>query len=80
MSDRNLSVIIGDLLGVVPPEESELRAKLVSIRSSVPFTAPEIMKRRWRECADALIESCGKRTGEPWVQQTANIFTGTKAS
>lgn len=75
MSPRDLSVVIGDLLGVIPETESNLRAELEKIRYRLAFRAPELGRMGWEEAEMALRTLGDPSKGPPWVQNVARIFT-----
>lgn len=75
MSQRNLSSVLGDMLGAIPEREHRLRERLESRLSSVGCTAPEIMPLRWHEVQAILIAEIGEPR-EQWQQDVARIFVG----
>ena len=53
-NERNLSVVISNMLDIIPMEEQELITNLCNVQDSIDFTAPEAMGVRWRQVADCL--------------------------
>lgn len=77
-SDRNLSVVIGDMLGVIPSTEESLRAGLENIRGSLAYAPPENAGIWWQECMDLLIADIGWPVPDdkPWGVVVERIFSG----
>lgn len=44
---RDLPAVLGDMLGVIPQHERQLRASLTSLRTSATFAAPELQRELW---------------------------------
>lgn len=73
--ERDLSEVLGRMLGVIPEHESGLRARLIHIREALPFRAPEVEVLSWRE-VQALLKSYVPDLVEPWHHEAAAIFSG----
>jgi len=72
---RSLKNIITLMLYEIPLEEEILRYELEEIKSSLLFTAPEMMTFRWNQCAAILNENI-QRTDMDWEKEIQRIFAG----
>lgn len=75
---RDLGVVIGDMLGVIPETETELRADLTKVRNALGYQAPELLYLLWHECQEVLITQLGypPNPEKPWAEDVERIFTG----
>ena len=67
---RNLITIIDNIVKVAPDLEDNFK----SLRSSVLYSAPELMSFRWWQAADILNTFAEKH---PKSDEIAKIFNGT---
>ncbi len=72
---RYIDAVIGDMLGVIPDDEVELRFKLKGVVDSSLYLAPEIMHKAWRQTMEILIDEIGEPQKE-WEITVAKIFKG----
>jgi len=73
--ERDLSEVLGRMLGVIPEDGSDLHARLTLIRDALPYRAPEVEVLSWRE-VQALLKSYVPELTEPWHHEAAAIFSG----
>jgi len=71
---RSLSLVIQQMLDVIPSSEEGLRTRLTGIYSSVLYAAPEIMHTFWLQAADALMDEIGSTPSEEWHTAVINIW------
>lgn len=75
---RDMLPVIDSLLSVVPATETP-RARLVGLRESIPYTAPEVMPVRWRDLEAILVDLRSPYFGQPhpeWLTKAIEIWRG----
>lgn len=73
---RNLKDVIDNIINV--SENIELNLRLKSIRSSVDFTAPEVMHIRWNQVHETMLEHTLTKDNKPefeWQYKVLSIFS-----
>jgi hypothetical protein len=75
---RDITSVIGDVLGCVPPEQWSLIYKLDGLRKACAYTAPEQMRERWALLEQVLVEEIGTPT-EEWHRAISQIVRGGDA-
>ena len=75
MSERDLTVVLGDMLELIPDGQTRLRAQLASVRSSAHYTPPECMGIAWRKAQIVLIDNIGE-PDPGWQTDVARCFQG----
>lgn len=77
---RDIITVIDALLAVVPEGETP-RARLLGLRESVSYTAPEVMPGRWRDLEAILVDLRSPYFGQPhpaWLTAALKIWRGEK--
>jgi hypothetical protein len=75
---RDITSVIGDVLGCVPDEHCAywpLTAKLEQLRNACRYTAPEQLRERWAQLEQILAEEIGTPT-EQWHRDISRIVKG----
>lgn len=80
MTERNLVSLLGDVVGLIPPEQAELRHTLLEIRQSARYTAPEMMPLRWRMAHEAIAKVIGDSPQAGWQQRVAETWGGKRGA
>lgn len=73
---RDLADVLDRMLAVIPESEDDLRAMLKGIRSSVGYTAPEVMPELWRATQHQLQSKLGGPATTPWHFDVVTIWSG----
>ena len=74
---RNLMTVIDAMLEIIPSTEEQLILALNSQKTSLMFSAPELINFRWQEVASVL--NCNiKVATEEWHYAIGEIFSGKK--
>lgn len=72
---RSLPRVIDAMVAEIPQEGfDDLRAELMSIRSSAEYSSPENARLSWTRTAEALEDGLGDPAGTPWKERIAGIF------
>lgn len=73
---RDLSAVLGDVLGIVPMSHVELKQALESVRDSTLFSAPELLRIRWQEAAYVLKHyfPSEEKDFEDWHRKIINMW------
>lgn len=77
MANRNLDVVIQQILRLVPETETAFLADIADVRSSLAYTSPESMGLRWRQMADCLEDNfpVDEANFLDWHKQIINLWT-----
>jgi hypothetical protein len=73
---RDITSVIGDVLGCVPAERTVLAAKLDCLRTTCRYTAPEQLRHRWAQLEQILVEEIGT-PAEQWHRDISRIVRGS---
>ena len=74
---RDLTTVINRILEVIPETEVELIAELNDNKSSISFSAPELISMWWNEVHGTLCEYVFKEeTIDGWKETVRQIFVG----
>lgn len=76
---RDLTVIIEQMLSVIPEDEDDFRGSLEAVKTSALYTAPEAVTFRWVEAADIVNEYLPYPPDKEWERACVQIFTGNPA-
>jgi hypothetical protein len=74
---RNIIAVMDAILNAIPDDftnKKNLQYDFESIKSSVPYTAPEVIHLRWNDVAGALWFNLGDPDGTPWKITVSKIF------
>lgn len=72
---RNLLDVIDQMIACIPSEERDFIHQLQQNRSSMEYTAPELIGLRWKNTAITLHEHLGNPPfSDEWKQKIYNIW------
>ncbi len=70
---RHLAVVIDQMLEAIPTDKADFISELRSIRESVMYSAPEMLRGWWNQCALTLEENlCEYQDGIPLAPRLVN--------
>jgi hypothetical protein len=78
LPERNIGEVIDRIKAEVPDDLPALHAELADLRSSVTYTAPEMMRQCWLRLANILGENLPDPDMEgcaAWVKKVQRIVT-----
>lgn len=75
---RDLSIVINQLLEVIPSAELVLRDRLLSAQLKLRYAAPETFHYHWSVVAWVLHVNTLDRD-DPWIKVTQSIFNDNPA-
>jgi ribosomal protein L6P/L9E len=73
---RDLVKVIDKMIEIIPENNNTLILQLKNLQGSVLFSAPELMKFRWEQCAEILNDNISGVT-EDWQKELQKVFSGT---
>ncbi len=76
--NRDLTSVLGDILGCVPFESAHLSEDLTRLREGIPYTAPESMRIRWEQLEAILLQWLPDPPTEEWQWKIIDIVQGRK--
>ena len=76
---RDIGKAIDAVLGHVPEEMTELRARLQQIKYDAGYLAPEAKESAWYQLMRALQRACGTRPTLDWEKRVSDIVEGREA-
>lgn len=76
---RDFVSVIGDVLGAIPASENRLISALTALRETAKFSAPEVMRQRWFQLEEILMDQIPEPT-EDWHRTLSEIITGKASS
>lgn len=72
---RKIQDVIHQLLEITPPEQASLHARLLSMKSSVEYAAPEAKVFWWTHLAELVNTTFPPLLTEQWEIEFIAIFT-----
>lgn len=79
MNKRDIGKVIDAVLGHVPEERTELRARLQRIKSEAGYLPPEYMYPAWHKLMSVLVASLHNPPTLDWEKRISDIVEGREA-
>ncbi len=79
MRSRKLSDVLDAVIQEIPEEFPDVLVDLRSLRQSVQYTAPELMRLRWIQLSEILNDALPDPTSTDapeWVKRIASLVMG----